>query len=184
MGRVQGAALAHLGLTCVHYPPEASLAHKLIALASVWPIVAISYSLAKVRHAPTPRHLLSFLGLIVAEIVARSLKHLVKQSRPQHDAALLLGLGGSSHGWPSSHAAAASAFASLETLAWARQPPPRRALPQALRALEIATFWALALLCATSRVVLHYHTAAQVAAGLAVGAATAGGWWALTVEQP
>ena len=180
MGRVHGAALSHLSLTCVHYPPDASIGYKLAALASAWSIACICFAIAKARHQSySLRHLTSFAGLIATEIVARSLKHLLRQPRPAA-AAALLGLG-DSPGWPSSHAALAAAFATLETLdrsgATAATPPPF------LRTLELCAFWALAVACAASRVVLGYHSVEQAVAGFLVGVGVAAAWSELVVAR-
>jgi membrane-associated phospholipid phosphatase len=185
MGRVHGAALSHLGLTCVHYAHDSPLPLKLLALTSIWPLVALVYAFAKARHTPS---LGSALGLLLTEIVARALKHLVRQPRPRATATLLglaaapSGASSSSHGWPSSHSALAAAFAALETLEVLQHAArggtsSTGPVPTPLRAAELAAFWALAALTALSRVVLGYHSAAQAAAGFFLGVVVAAAWW-------
>jgi len=169
MGRVQGAALSHIGVSCVHYAHDSTKTIKLLAIASLWPLAALVYACAKARHTP---RLGSAPALLLTEAVARSLKHAVRQPRPA--ASSRLGLS-ASFGWPSSHAALAAAFAAHETLEAAAASGSRG--PSPLRLAELAAFWLLALLAAASRCWLGYHSAAQSGAGLAVGAGVAALWW-------
>ncbi len=129
--------------------------------------------------------MLLFAGFVATEVLARSLKHLLRQPRPV-DRCQALGVC-DSHGMPSSHAscmAFAAGLRLLHVLLPGKAGSKQRAAGDAVVALarrlwaaaEVLALGALAALVALSRVHLGYHSTEQVLAGAALGLALAVAW--------
>jgi dolichyldiphosphatase len=99
------------------------------------------------------------LGSVLAAALCRRLKHALNEARPPQARK-------ADPGMPSSHANSLAFLAAYVALAGAGL-----ATGVAVPAVAVALSWL--------RVYLGYHTAAQVAAGWALGGGTAAAWWAL-----
>lgn len=121
------------------------------------------------------------------------LKKVLQQPRPAATCVLLGNC--HKHGMPSSHSAVI-AFAAVTALllfnhrtaaaeAARKQPaspsPLTDRLARAVELLQLQALLALAAAVGYGRVYLGYHSPAQVAAGMALGAALAAAWWRLTL---
>ncbi|KAI8354199.1 phosphatidic acid phosphatase type 2/haloperoxidase [Blakeslea trispora] len=97
---------------------------------------------------------------ILATLIAKVLKHLIKQPRPSTSVKKV------SYGMPSSHSTAISFFtAYLQCVVWAT--------PHFMTQIMMIVFHCFSLAVIWSRVRLGHHTAAQVMAGTALGIACA-----------
>ena len=130
-----------------------------------------------------------------------ALKRALKQPRPAATCALLAKC--TSHGMPSSHSTVMAFATTTCLLLWLHRRRQQRiglgvaaatrgkrpangdsmvdGLARLVQAIEVAGLLALTAAVGYGRVYLGYHSADQVAAGLALGAACAVAWWHLTL---
>ena len=166
-------------------------------LPATIPLPASSHRPATLRPTLPP-----FRGPAVSTLVKKA----VKQPRPAATCALLGNC--HKHGMPSSHSAVMAFAATTALLVYLHRRRSRSgagsiahmaaggagtsgrrdagggSVAQLSRAVELVQVLLLALLAAAvayGRVYLGYHSAAQVAAGLALGSCLAAAWWALTL---
>lgn len=162
--------LEPFSLTYVVYP-VASGAGKLLALVSLTPIFAVvSYVTLLVSRRDCATAWL-VLGTLLNEGLNYALKHAVRQPRPNG-----LHTHSPKYGWPSNHAQFV-AFAAVYLGLWATGG--RWAAPPLLRRVVVLGLGGLASLVCASRVVLLYHSWAQVGAGVGVGALAGWAWYAV-----
>lgn len=118
------------------------------------------------------------VGMVTSEVVNHLLKAAIAQPRPAFPGVFTPG-----HGMPSDHAQFTTFFFVFAAAFFARRRAVLRAgvLPAWEEAALVAALGVNAVLTAASRVVLGYHTAAQVVAGGGVGAALGAAWAAAVV---
>lgn len=105
------------------------------------------------------------VGSILSTVLCKVLKKVINEARP-------ISARKADPGMPSSHANSLSFLGTYAALALARSSLPNN---KYLALGVLVGAYALALL----RISQGYHTGAQVAAGLTLGAATAAAWWTL-----
>ncbi|GKD05183.1 lipid phosphate phosphatase gamma-like protein [Tanacetum coccineum] len=102
-------------------------------------------------------------GLLISQSISDTIKHFVKQARPE--TCILLEMC-DSHGWPSSHSNYMFFFATYFTMLTYKK---YGIILRSQMWLVLGVVWPLAVLTMWSRVYLGYHTVGQVFAGAALG---------------
>ncbi len=162
-------------LTYVRYPGGDPLGAAM-ALASLAPFCVIVATFGAFFARRELWDVGTLLGILANEILAQTLKRVFQQPRPVSCALVDFC---ETRGMPSSHAQLAWFAAAVAILAYRRRrdahPASARVL-DAFGALLVAAHVPMALAVTASRVYLGYHSAEQVAAGAAVGAAAGAAW--------
>ena len=162
-------------LTYVRYPGGDPLGVAM-ALASLAPFCVIVATFGAFFARRELWDVGTLLGILANEILAQTLKRVFQQPRPVSCALVDFC---ETRGMPSSHAQLAWFAAAVAILAYRRRrdahPASARVL-DAFGALLVAAHVPMALAVTASRVYLGYHSAEQVAAGAAVGAAAGAAW--------
>ena len=155
--------------------PRGSIIGQFLALVSLFPIFALSaYAVCLVS-----RRDLHTITLLAGQVANEAINHVLKYAlvvgriqpsvHPRFDAL-------SPYAFPSDHAQF-TAFLAVYILLWA---PRRWLVARHLRLAACATGFAVCILVSISRVWLRYHTIAQIAAGLIVGATCGAAWFFVT----
>ncbi|PWA49894.1 dolichyldiphosphatase 1 [Artemisia annua] len=111
------------------------------------------------------------LGLLVSQYISDTIKHFVKQARPE--TCILLEMC-DSHGWPSSHSNYMFFFATYFTLLTYKK---YGIILRSQMWVVVGVVWPLAVLTMWSRVYLGYHTVGQVFAGAGLGIVVGVAWF-------
>lgn len=110
-------------------------------------------------------------GLLVSQSISDTIKHFVKQARPE--TCILLEMC-DSHGWPSSHSNYMFFFATYFTLLTYKK---YGIILRSQMWVVMGVVWPLAVLTMWSRVYLGYHTVGQVFAGAGLGIVLGVAWF-------
>ncbi|GAQ78267.1 Phosphatidic acid phosphatase2 family protein [Klebsormidium nitens] len=161
-------------LTHVRYPEGDGLG-KLLALASLAPYtIAFGAFPALIIFRRELQTMVFCLGLIVNEALCQSLKRFFMEPRPPSCAILECC---SSFGWPSSHSAWVTFFATYSTLLCLRRLTFSDWLS---KWAAVVIPWPVAFSVMWSRAYLGYHTWRQVWAGGAIGCCNALAWYVIS----
>ena len=153
--------------------PENTPANRACALLASYPHACfLAAATAAVVARKAQGWYLALAGTMVVALLATSLlKDVIKESRPAMCPDRSMGTC-DGYGMPSSHSASVASVATSFYVARVDKPLARLA-----HGFATAAAATLGMMCAASRVVLHYHSVEQVAAGLGLGAVVALAYW-------
>jgi membrane-associated phospholipid phosphatase len=159
--------------TYVEFESHSSLL-ALLSLCTLLPVFAYSSLLTLLVSLRSLRAASALAGLAFSHVSNSALKRLLAHPRPAPHPHALHPL--DSHGMPSNHAQQAAFLGAYAAAQLLRAHPRRGEVPAGERAVGVAGCVAYVAATACSRVLVRAHSLDQVAAGAAIGLATALGW--------